>query len=805
VTTVGAQRLRIRANNFTTRDGLASNVVNTAVQDGQGYIWLGTNHGLTRFDGHRFANFYVEEDGKRRIEGITHIAIDTTRNVLLLSGKGYRLLCFDLRLMRFVDAEGMNFSDGFEQENNNEQAYVARARTLNIDRGNRTGRRHDLHYVRLDDGRELFATIDNGFFLYDPKTGQLQHFSSSDKNPVIESDYLNGVLKDRSGCVWLATTFAGIYRLELDEGELVPHGALGPNIRSLAQLNSREMAVSDMAGNLFRYDLETRQCTLLSRQAHRVYAICKDPKGRLWTGTRGGGVQVDGQSVEVPAHQIYDIVFDRHGTAWIATLDAGLIEVREKSDGTRAVATHLEGEGVHELDIDPEGRLWIATDNGVFVKDGEQMRKVYEGCKVVCICHSADGTVWAGSNGNGLLRISGDKVDSLQSDNGLSNNCVESVVCDDEGHVVAGTDQGISIVGIADGTVRNIYSPYGLMADTYNENAIVKLSDGRIFMGSLKGMVELSGGLHSQSAVYQQVAPCITSVDVNDVPRYDGLQGVVHLAHNQNNLCFCYSSFAYRDLSSVVYSFWLEGVDGGWRPSTKESQALYTNLSPGCYRFHVRSSLMGAGWGEETVLEVLIAQPWYWTWWARSFYLLLVVLFLWYEWHQYQQRLSLRRQFDQRLAALYAVEAQREQLPSVAGLAEDVCPALPWAAGHEATAEMPGGAKPVDVAPSRKGRAFLDKLDHFILENLLQTDFDVNMIAQEMCMSYSTLHRRVKMLTGMTANEYVRKHRLAKAMQLLHDGNNVTEVSLQCGFSSPSYFTRCFKAEYGVLPSEVGV
>lgn len=78
-----------------------------------------------------------------------------------------------------------------------------------------------------------------------------------------------------------------------------------------------------------------------------------------------------------------------------------------------------------------------------------------------------------------------------------------------------------------------------------------------------------------------------------------------------------------------------------------------------------------------------------------------------------------------------------------------------------------------------------------------------NFIVQQMCVSYSTLHRRIKSLTGMTVNEYVRKHRLVKAMQLLHEGHNATEVAMRCGFRSPSYFTRCFKAEYGILPSEV--
>lgn len=70
-------------------------------------------------------------------------------------------------------------------------------------------------------------------------------------------------------------------------------------------------------------------------------------------------------------------------------------------------------------------------------------------------------------------------------------------------------------------------------------------------------------------------------------------------------------------------------------------------------------------------------------------------------------------------------------------------------------------------------------------------------------MSYSTLHRRIKSLTGMTANEYIRKHRLAKAMQMLRTGTSINVIAMECGFNSPSYFTRCFKAEYGILPSEV--
>ncbi len=812
---------RIHTTNFTIRDGLGSNVVNCGLQDRQGYLWFGTNHCLTRFDGHRFVNFYVEADGERQVEGITHIAEDTTRNVLLMSGRDYRLLCFDLARMAFVSAEGMAFPEEADDEKE-EQKYMARAREVGIDRGNRTNRRHDLHYVRLNDGRELFATIDNGFFIYEQENGQMHHYLSTDENPVIESDYINGIVKDRTGGVWLLTTFAGVYRIDMGEESLRKH-SFAPNIRSFAQLDDDHIAVADMEGRVYSYNPDTRESSVIFNKGNRAYALNVDSKGRLWVGTRGGGIWISEEVLEsLPARQVYDIKFSPDGTAWIATLDGGLIEGHEQPDGTFFFFPHLQGEKVHEIDIDPMGRLWIATENGILRKEGPKTDTIFNKGKVVCICHSPNGTVWAGSNGYGLIKIenAGSNPQSsmfnlqfITVDDGLANNCVESVVCDKEGNVIVGTDQGISIVNSADGSVHNLYSSHGLKDNTYNENAILRTTNGRVFLGSLTGMVEtlpqgLAPGIANplkhlplQGKVVVS-SPVITCIEVNDVPRYCQLTDKIELSHDQNNLCFSFSSFAYNDISSPIYSFWLEGRDRGWRPSTRENQALYTNLSPGHYRLHVRSRLAGTSWSEETVCEVYIAQPWYWTWWARLLYMLVIALFVWYEWHQYQQRLSLRRQLDQRLTALYAVEMQQEQTIQEKSEPEET--ANEASKPEEYTQEENKLEETAQQkAANQRNKEFLDKLDHLILQNLLQTDLDVNYLAQEMCVSYSTLHRRIKSLTGMTANEYVRKHRLTKAMQLLRDGIPATEVSMQCGFNSPSYFTRCFKAEYGMLPSEI--
>ena len=794
---IAAQANIFRANNYTTRDGLASNVVNTIIQDRQGYLWLGTNHGLTRFDGHRFDNFYVEEDGEKRVEGITHIVEDTARNVLLMSGRDYRLLCFDLGKMAFASAEGMEYPISKADEAN-EAAYIERAGELGIRRGNITSRRHDMHYVRLDDGREIFATIDNGFYLFDPATATLHHFSSTDENPVIESDYINDVFLDHSGSIWLATTFAGIYQLDLDEGLLRYHtldGSSG-NIRSFSELPDSTIAVGDMDGNVFRYDPRTQQSELIFHKGPRAYAMRTDKQGRFWVATRGGGVWLierekgkvkNEKLLDLPARQIFDVCLAPDETAWIGTFDGGLIAAKQQGDGSFSHTTYLPDEKIHQLLIDRQDRLWVATESGVLRSEGKDFIPVFSKGKVVCITQGPSDTIYAASNGYGLLIIANDSVEYFTTSDGLANNCVEAVVVDGEGNIIAATDQGVSVISRVDGTVRNIYSPMGLMADTYNEDAVIRTSEGRIFLGSQRGLAELSesGRLKVKS---EKLQPCITSIDINDVPRYDNLLGGLRFSYNQNNLCFNFSSFAYKDLASVIYSYWLEGVDRDWRPATRESCALYTELKPGHYRFHVRYRLSDGRWSPETVCDVHIAQPWWWTWWIRIVYLLLIALLIWYEWHQYQQRLSLRRQFDQRLSVLYAVEAGQ---------------GVPEPEANDGGVAVKADETAHEKKANERNKEFLDKLDRLILQNLLQTDFDVNFIAREMCTSYSTLHRRIKTLTGMSANEYVRKHRLTKAMQMLRNGVNVSEVAMECGFNSPSYFTRCFKAEYGILPSEV--
>lgn len=110
-------------------------------------------------------------------------------------------------------------------------------------------------------------------------------------------------------------------------------------------------------------------------------------------------------------------------------------------------------------------------------------------------------------------------------------------------------------------------------------------------------------------------------------------------------------------------------------------------------------------------------------------------------------------------------------------------------------------------------KAPLDKLpettDPFLLQLYLQMDakpddaeLGVDYLCKAMAMSRNTLNRKLKSLLNISPNELIRQYRLQKASSLISSGLDISTVAYQLGFSSPSYFSQCFKEQYGITPSK---
>ncbi|HSD07675.1 hybrid sensor histidine kinase/response regulator transcription factor [Flavobacterium sp.] len=98
---------------------------------------------------------------------------------------------------------------------------------------------------------------------------------------------------------------------------------------------------------------------------------------------------------------------------------------------------------------------------------------------------------------------------------------------------------------------------------------------------------------------------------------------------------------------------------------------------------------------------------------------------------------------------------------------------------------------------------FMQKTLNYIHENISEPELSVESLASIVFLSRSQLYRKIKTLTGVSVNEFIRNVRLEKAKQLIEEGNdNINEISYKVGFSSSSYFTKCFKSKFGHLPTE---
>lgn len=111
---------------------------------------------------------------------------------------------------------------------------------------------------------------------------------------------------------------------------------------------------------------------------------------------------------------------------------------------------------------------------------------------------------------------------------------------------------------------------------------------------------------------------------------------------------------------------------------------------------------------------------------------------------------------------------------------------------------------PLDsVAVNKADEEFLSKINEIIEKNISNVDFSIDLLAEQLCISRSGLFAKIKTLVEMTPNELIQLVRLKKAAELLATQKyRINEICYQVGFNNPSYFSKCFQKQFGVLPKD---
>ncbi|MDP4271833.1 MAG: two-component regulator propeller domain-containing protein, partial [Bacteroidota bacterium] len=283
-----------------------------------------------------------------------------------------------------------------------------------------------------------------------------------------------------------------------------------------------------------------------------------------------------------------------------------------------------------------------------------------------CICRDRYGRVWIGSQDGLYVWIpASDRVYTLYTDDGLVNNCVKGIQEDHQGRIWVTTAEGISSISVMGdkNDLKFSFSNYniydGVLGNEFTTTATWLSSHGLLLLGGLNGFNTIL--LNKPVAQFSRLPqPLFTGLRlfgdrVKPGVAYDGNMILsrsittterIVLNHNQNFISLEFSALNYVNPTQTYFRYRLEGVDENWREVTSSNGtgvATYTNLSPGIYRFQVKSAnnskVWTAGYSE---IMVEVKAPFWKTPLAYFIYLILSAASL-FILLKYYQRLTHQR------------------------------------------------------------------------------------------------------------------------------------------------------------------
>jgi len=537
---------------------------------------------------------------------------------------------------------------------------------------------------KASDGMYYIASYGNGLFVYDLQRDHLQHYSATSPWAIVGNNYLNNILIDRSGCIWLSEESTGLTCILPPDNANAEYFYPQPekkgdwsNFVRMVYYTGNEVFVSTRDNRLYELQpgaqswgqapgAKPSEPVPMTVLPSTPYAFLKDSKGHEWMGTRGGGLYLDRKPIEFPSTQIYNILEDPSGRLWISTWGDGLFVVRLKDDGTldytQLMKRSYNESCLHSIIPDKNHHLWIASNNGVYhidmlkenLSDDDFMthnikNDEFPFDEISCILPDSEGNIWAGGRGGGLQKCRYDNGKftierSYTTHDGLTTNTVISLISDLQGNIWAGTDNGITCIR-KDQKINSYQFGHTLESNIYSENSATILPDGRLLFGTAYGMMILQPELLAAGNQEKVWKPIITMVSINGESRYlSTSEQKIELSHDQNSIELGFSNLDYAGIASTQYRYYLEGMEHDWRQLTSDNSARYNGLPPGKYIFHLSSLNKDNQWSEPYVFTIIIHHPWYNTWWAWLIYLTVIGFIAWHFYRAWRRNFELHQQ-----------------------------------------------------------------------------------------------------------------------------------------------------------------
>ena len=481
------------------------------------------------------------------------------------------------------------------------------------------------------DGKIYVGTLDGLFIISEDG---MCHTESS---YAPEGHSICSLLRDRTGNIWIGTFYSGAYICEVENNPF--KSILPPSDISIRLINAM---IEDKRGDIwvitdhygvFRIDNKSGKYHLIHDTADKKLKTAWYDRGKdiLWLGDYFGGLysynisdrewrtyRFRNEKGSAPAHSIYDItVMD--GQMYIGT-DNGVYRFNPKEE--QDISEHLKGyeSMVFTMASGTDGRLWIGG-KGLWIYDEEEGMLHEERLgDIQCAGIDIDdnGNVYIATIGYGIISLTKDTFTRFDNNNtGLADNYAYLVRYLGNNRMLVGTRTGLSIIDKKANKCLNYSTLNGLSLSSAREGQIIERRNGDIWIGGTDGMVMMDPDRicfpkHSYSPVLDRLYINNQLVSGKEGDKPLPYMKLLKLKHNQGNVSFEIATFNYSDIIPVLYEYKMHGLDYQWTRFTPDSPVVYTNLSPGKYRFEIRSTdNISSPDFTYTSLDIQVSPAWY--------------------------------------------------------------------------------------------------------------------------------------------------------------------------------------------------
>lgn len=667
-TTRGLYHYDHRQESFQRFRAIPSSEIRYLQPDGEAGLWIVAAHCLYRYAEGRLTLYVFPKDQTTAI----HLS---GQGQFYASTENGHLYTYNRTRHRFAEVELPNFSRIDQLQSLGDTSLI-------LQRGNRAFIYHlqkqqlrplggeasldiRIHsFLPKADGTYYLAT-EAGLYLYQSASNRLHQIQNQYGNPYSLSDRVFLCLyQDREKGIWMGTSFGGVnyYSEHLNHfSKLVALGEKnslsGKAVHSIQKDSQGQLWVGTEDAGLNKINLHTHQIESFQPgkgtggiSYHNIHGLLAD-SARLWIGTLEHGLDVmDLRTQKIIRHYrsspragsfssdfIVTLYKRRNGQILVGTWN-GLFAYRpERDDFVSFPSFTIQIQSIHES---ADGTLWVGSyGNGVYFYNEKTGRRGHlttrQGLKGNYVNHVYEDfrhQFWFCCE-NGLSRYDPlhRQFVNYSKENGLPDNQVFRIESDHFGYLWISTGRGLARFMPRTNQWQHYFTAHGLPTDQFNYNSSFKDSSGRLYFGTVKGLVCFDPASFTRTNRF--VPPVyITGIQINNqelsinagdsvLPQSIVATSRLELSHRQSNISLDVAALSYTNPEINQYRYKLEGVDPTWVNLSNNRRIYYSNLPPGSYVFQLQGSNNDGVWNpSQRLLTFVIKPPYYATPWAYLLY-----------------------------------------------------------------------------------------------------------------------------------------------------------------------------------------